>query len=236
MQSLSFRSASVAATLFALTACSQAGSPPLHVGPAALGSQPNNPLGKPGSIYTCASNPPQNEWIFKGNCQPVSLSPSGGSFDLGTYNGISVKGQFGQNDLNGAANIYVVDAVGHGSGDIKPWNGKDFPNFQHTGSQSPETGVIYVEFMNSSNKKIKFLPQSGEAVWQFTVTDPYGFPGNQCTTAALDQVSSSYTWNYTEAQVSSPSNHKVTIHQYGFPTGLTWQPKFTNLPADILLL
>ncbi len=46
-------------------------------------------------LTTCATSPPQYNWIFKGACGSFTLKPTGGSFSLGSYNNITVKGSLG---------------------------------------------------------------------------------------------------------------------------------------------
>ena len=165
--------------------------------------------------------PPQNEWIFKGPCEEIALSQSGNTpFNLAEYGGVTVKGTFGIPTNGYTPTFYIIDAFGHGSGDIKPWDGTDFPNF-HTPLISGKigTGVIYIEVMNTSPHNIYFHDYSSPSLapWKFTITDTNGFPGTSCTLAAYlydPKVSGDYAWEWTRAQIETPSDNKVTIHQY----------------------
>jgi hypothetical protein len=119
--------------------------------------------------------------------------------------------------------MYVIDAFGHGAGDIEAWNSTPFPQYDDKG-----TGVIYLEFLNSSGYPIKFTPVPSESVWTITVSDNSGFPGSKCATAALqrpDYPPYYGSWVYLAfgSPYWTPYNDKVTIPQY------TIAPEFSTL-------
>src|SRR5579883_3631038 len=90
------------ATAIALAACAGRGAIPTAPGalaPSSIGDM--SPL----ALKTCAKSPPQWEWMFKGACDAFTLKPTGGTFALGAYDDISVKGSIGYNSLKGSATI-----------------------------------------------------------------------------------------------------------------------------------
>ncbi len=61
------------------------------------------------ALKTCATSPPQYQWIFKGACQTFDLTSTGGHFSLSEYRGITVNGLIGRNSAKGAVEIALAD-------------------------------------------------------------------------------------------------------------------------------
>ena len=61
-------------------------------------------------LTTCATTPPQWQWIFKGACAHFTLKPTGGKFTLASYQNMSVKGSIGYNSGKGNVVIDLADA------------------------------------------------------------------------------------------------------------------------------
>jgi len=145
------------------------------------------------------------------------MNGSGGSFSLDTYEGVTVSGSFGKTNLPSGQTFYAVDAFGHGTGDIEPWNGTPFPQF----STSGDSPVIYLELQNSSSYNVQFVAQKGKPVWSFTLKDSGGFPGTNCSFALyLQSRSGGYIWQTPIGPPSGePSGNTVTINWYEWPGG-----------------
>jgi hypothetical protein len=62
---------------------------------------PDDTSKSPLALKTCATTPPQYEWIFTGACRKFHLTAKGGHFSLGAYQGITVKGLLGKNTAKG---------------------------------------------------------------------------------------------------------------------------------------
>ncbi|MGA2760838.1 MAG: hypothetical protein ABSF08_11020, partial [Candidatus Cybelea sp.] len=84
-------------------------------------------------VTTCATSPPQYQWIFKGACEKFTLKSTGASFSLQTWDDITVKGSIGANNLKAAATVYLADATGVG-GDIETYKGKAFDKYKAEGT------------------------------------------------------------------------------------------------------
>jgi hypothetical protein len=65
----------------------------------------------PLALKTCATRPPQHEWILKGACQAFDLTSTGGHFRLGEYQSITVKGSIGKNTAKGTVKFALTDAI-----------------------------------------------------------------------------------------------------------------------------
>jgi hypothetical protein len=57
-------------------------------------------LSQPLAVTTCATSPPQYQWIFKGACEKISLKSTGATFSLQEWHDITVKGSIGPNNLD----------------------------------------------------------------------------------------------------------------------------------------
>jgi hypothetical protein len=183
---------------------------------AATGGDSASPL----VLKTCATSPPQYQWIFKGACQIFTLQPSGGNFSLGEYQGITVKGLIGKNTLKSSAKIALADAV-YKNGDIKLFNGKAFPKYKANGIT-----YVYAAAVNQSNQVIKPITVRGKPVLQYVITNVKGFgTANTCSAAVLTFPSGKppkWTALPATGQVKGKS---VTINQYTAPKGFELPPK-----------
>ncbi|MGA8576914.1 MAG: hypothetical protein WB609_14675 [Candidatus Cybelea sp.] len=177
------------------------------------------PLG----LTTCAKNPPQWMWIFKGACEKFTLKPTGGKFSLGAYDSISVTGSIGYNSAKGSVSIYLVDALNK-NGDILKNKGKAFPPYKGKG-----TTVVYAVADNQSTQTIKPLSHKNVPILKYVITDQKGFPGKNCAAAILaKQRNGTFAWSALPSQF--PVKGKtVTITQYTVPQGLELPPKGTGL-------
>ena len=137
---------------------------------------------------TCATSPPQYWWIFKGSCDVFVLKPAGGSFSLGSYNSISLKGSIGKNTVKTSAKIALADATDK-NGDIKTYKGKSFPAYKARG-----TTVLYAAANNESKQAIKPIVQQGHTVLQYIITDSKGLPGKTCEAALLGEKNGKFQW------------------------------------------
>lgn len=170
----------------------------------------------PLALTTCATDPPQWNWIFKGACTHFTLKPTGGKFTLQTYQNISVTGSIGYNTGKGAT-VYLADAKANG--DVIPYKGKSFPKYKARG-----TVVLYAVADNQTTQAIQPLAHKGVPVIQYVLTDQKGFPGKTCSAA----IYSNGGW--TALPSSFPvKGHTVTISQYTAPKGLELPPKGTGL-------
>lgn len=208
-------SAVAAVASIALAACAGRGvvpSAPSALAPAAYGDA--SPLG----VTTCATSPPQYEWIFKGACDKFTLKPSGGTFSLQKYEDITVTGSIGANNVKGSAVLYLVDAIDK-NGDIEKDKGASFPPYKASG-----TTILYSVAINQSNQTIKPKSVKGKAVLQYVITDAKGLPGNTCGAAVLTEPKAGkFTWTSLPAQ--GPVKGKtVTISQYEVPSGFELPP------------
>jgi hypothetical protein len=211
----------VAIVAIALTACAGRGivpSSPTGYAPANSGDALQLPMLQP-PLTTCAKSPPQYDWIFKGACQTFTLKSTGGSFSLGIYQSITVKGSIGKNTAKGSVQVALADAVDK-NGDILKWKGKTFPPYHANG-----TTVAYASAVNQSTQVIKPIPVRGKPVLQYVITDSHGLPGKTCGAAVLaEQRNHTLKWTALPAtgQVKGKS---VTISQYEVPQGFELPPK-----------
>jgi hypothetical protein len=186
---------------------------------AAASAATNQDAMQPLSLKTCATSPPQYQWIFKGACETFTLEPSGGNFSLGEYSDITVKGLIGKNSVKGSAKIALADAV-YKNGDIKEYNGSPFPKYKANG-----TTYVYAAAVNQSTQTIRPVTQKGKPVLQYVITDSKGFgDANTCSAAVLNFPNGKPKWAALPAtgQVKGKS---VTINQYTAPKGFELPPK-----------
>ena len=174
------------------------------------------------NVTTCAKSPPQYWWIFKGACDEFILKPAGGSFTLGSYNSISIKGSIGKNNVKTSAKVALADATNK-NGDIATYKGQKFPAYKARG-----TTVVYAAANNESKQTIKPIIQQGKPVLQYIITDSKGFPGNTCQAALLGEKNGKFQWN------QFPGTYKVkqktvTITVYSAPNGFALPPAGTPL-------
>ncbi len=182
------------------------------------------PLGKT-KTKTCPKNPPQYQWIFKGACDGFTLKPGGGTFSLGKYANITVKGSIGKNTVKGQATIVIADAVDKG-GDIDKYGGKTFPVYKGKGKT-----IAYASANNQSNQTIKPITVRGKAIIQYVIEDAKGFPGKSCSAALLAHgQGGKVSWNPLPS--TFPVKGKtVTISLYTAPNGFELPPKSDQTPV-----
>jgi hypothetical protein len=172
------------------------------------------------ALKTCATSPPQYEWIFKGACQIFSVTSLGGRFRLGEYQGITVKGFIGRNTAKGTVQIALANANDK-NGDIKTYEGKSFPPYKANGIT-----YFYASATNQSTQVVKPIMAKGEPVLQYTMTNANGFgDANRCGAALL-----TFTKGRKPAWTAFPGSGKVkgktvTIKQYAVPPGIDLVPK-----------
>ncbi len=172
---------------------------------------PLGPLVGP-AVTTCATSPPQYQWIFKGACVKITLKPAGAPFSLQTYQNVTIKGSIGQNNVNGSATIYIADATGNS--DIMTYGGKSFPKYKARG-----TTFIYAVAINESNQAIKPIAKQGKPILQYVITDSKGLPGKTCGAGLLTKTASGkLQWTALPVQAQVKGN-TVTISQYTVPQG-----------------
>ena len=195
------------------------GAAPMNNDAAPMADGNMTPLG----LTTCATNPPQWMWIFKGACEKFTLKPTGGKFSLGAYDSISVTGSIGYNSAKGSVSIYLVDALNK-NGDILKNKGKAFPPYKGKG-----TVVVYAVADNQSTQTIKPKSHPNVPILKYVITDQKGFPGKNCAAAILaKQRNGTFAWSALPSQF--PVKGKtVTITQYTVPQGLELPPKGTGL-------
>ncbi|MBV8374207.1 MAG: hypothetical protein JO302_01750, partial [Candidatus Eremiobacteraeota bacterium] len=111
-------------------------------------AQPDGAL-LPLNLKTCATSPPQYQWIFKGACDEFTLKSSGGKFSLGEYKDFTVTGSIGKNTAKTAAKVVLADAIDK-KGDVEKYKGKNFPPYKGNG-----TTILYASAMNQSSETIK---------------------------------------------------------------------------------
>lgn len=169
-------------------------------------------------LTKCATSPPQYNWIFEGACTSFTLKPTGGTFSLGTYDNISVKGSLGYNTVKTSAKIYVADAIG--SGDIKPSKGKSFPKYNGKGKV-----VLYAVADNQTTQTIKPKTHAGTPIFKYVITDSKGLPGKTCNAA----IYGSGKWTPLPGQGFPVKGNTVTIQQYNAPNGFVLPPKGYSL-------
>jgi len=206
------RAASVATVAaIALAACAGRGIVPSSPdGQTAMAPDAVSPL----KLTTCATSPPQYDWIFQGACDGFTLKSTGGSFSLATYEDITVKGSIGENTAKGSVSVYIADAID--KSDIKSYKGKAFPPYKGSG-----TTFIYATVANQTTQVIKPVAEKGKAVLEYEITDSKGLPGNTCGAALL---SSDGRWSSFPG-TSPTKGDTVTIAVYEAPKGFELPPK-----------
>jgi hypothetical protein len=214
------RACAVAAvTAIALTACAGRGIVPSSSSAFAPGSADLvSPLAS-----SCATSPPQYNWIFKGSCTKFTLKSTGGSFSLAAYEDVTVKGSIGKNTAKGSVTVYIADAIDK-NGDIETNGGKKFPTYKAEG-----TTVVYAAVNNQSSQIIKPITEKNKTVLQYTITDSKGLPGSSCGAALLEEAKDGkFSWHGFPG--TFPVKGKtVTISVYEAPSGFELPPKGTPL-------
>jgi hypothetical protein len=170
-------------------------------------------------VTTCATSPPQYQWIFKGACEKLTLKSTGATFSLQTWDDITVKGSIGANNLKAAATVYLADATDTG-GDIETYKGKAFDKYKAEG-----TTFIYAVAVNQGTTAIK--PVAGKKpVLQYIITDAKGLPGTSCGAAVLTTgEKGSLVWQTLPGGPFKAKGKTVTITQYTVPHDFELPPK-----------
>ncbi|HLY01607.1 MAG TPA: hypothetical protein VKR56_03835 [Candidatus Cybelea sp.] len=174
----------------------------------------------PAGVTTCATTPPQYQWIFKGACEKIMLKSSGGTFSLQTWDDITVKGSIGANNLKTTTSVYLADATGTG-GDIETYKGKSFDKYKGEG-----TTFIYAVAVNQGSTAIKPVIQKNKPILQYVITDSKGLPGTSCGAAVLTTgEKGSLQWATLPGGPFKAKGKTVTITQYAVPRGFELPPK-----------
>ncbi len=174
----------------------------------------------PLALKTCATTPPQYEWILKGACETFTLKPAGSDFSLGEYQDITVKGLIGKNNVKGTAKVALVDAIDK-NGDILKNKGAAFPEYKANG-----TTYVYAAAVNQSTQTIKPQTQQGKPVLRYVITDSKGFGKNKMCGAAVLTFPKGKPAKWTPLPASGTiSGKSVTINQYTAPNGFELPPK-----------
>jgi hypothetical protein len=175
----------------------------------------------PDALKTCATTPPQYEWVFKGACQTFTLQPSGGHFALGEYQSITLKGLIGKNTLKSSAKIALADALDK-NGDVVKYQGKTFTAYHGQG-----TTFLYAAAVNQSSQTIKPITVKGKPVLQYVITDAKGYgSANVCAAAVLTfPRGKPPKWTSLPGGPFQIKSKTVTINQYTTPSGVELAPK-----------
>lgn len=198
----------------ALAACSSHGMMPSSSGLAPVS---NDIVPLTGST-PCPTSPPQYDWIFKGSCDQFTLTSTGGSFKLATYDNITLTGSIGKNTAKGSVKVILADATDK-SGDIEKYNGKAFPAYKAKG-----TTVLYAVADNQSTQTIKPIVVKGKDILKYVLTDKKGFPGKTCAAAVLGQTKNGFQWTGFPETFPVKSD-MVTISVLEAPSGFELPPK-----------
>jgi hypothetical protein len=171
-------------------------------------------------VTTCATSPPQYQWIFKGACEDIALKSSGTTFSLQTWDDITVKGSIGANNLKATTQVYLADATDTG-GDIEMYKGKAFDKYKAEG-----TTFIYAVAINQGKTAIKPVTQKNKPILQYVITDSKGLPGTSCSAAVLTAgEKGSLLWTALPGGPFKAKGKTVTITQYAVPRGFELPPK-----------
>lgn len=168
----------------------------------------------PMTYTTCATNPPQPAWKFKGACIITKITSKGKTITLPAYKGIAISGKFPKNNAVGKVPFVLVDALDK-NGDITKWHKKVFPAFVVTGL----TSVIYAQAINGGTKPILLNKTP-----QIVVTDKVKLPGKHCHLSYLTKTTKGYKWIITPIPSSiTNTGHTLTFGsqpiQFKLPVG-----------------
>jgi hypothetical protein len=205
------------AAAIALAACAGHGIVPSSTtgfAPTTLGGD-MSPL----ALKTCATSPPQFDWIFKGACDGFTLKSTGGSFSLGEYEDITITGSIGKNTVKGSATVDLADAINK-NGDITTYKGKTFPAYKAKG-----TTVVYAVANNQTTQIIKPIPVKDKPILEYVITDAKGLPGKTCAAALLEkEKTGAYEWK-PFTQTYPVKGKTVTVDVSEAPSGFELLPK-----------
>jgi hypothetical protein len=204
-----------ASAALALAAC--AGQ---NAGVPATAAQPMSLLNVQSDVTTCDTSPPQYDWIFKGACDAkVEVKSTGGTFSLGAYDDITVKGSIGENNAKGTQVVALADATDT-NGDILKDKGTGFPAYHGKGKT-----FVYAVAVNQGTQTLKPIAKKGVPILQYIITDSKGLPGKQCGAAILTEGSrGSDLWESIPASISVKGD-TLTITQTSVPKGFEFPPK-----------
>ncbi|MGA7202595.1 MAG: hypothetical protein WBX26_12255 [Candidatus Cybelea sp.] len=197
----------------------EASAPTTDGAPVSLAKGGLAGLLQPLAVTTCATSPPQYQWIFKGACQKFTLKPTGASFSLQEWHDITVKGSIGANNLKAPATVYLADAT-DASGDIETYKGKAFDKYKAEG-----TTIIYAVAINQGKTAIK--PVTGKKpILQYIITDAKPIPGKSCGAAVLTTgEKGSLVWSTLPGGPFPVKGKTVTITQYTVPRNFELPPR-----------
>ncbi len=168
-------------------------------------------------VTSCATKPPQGEWVMKGACTKISLKPTGAHFALAKYMHLTVTGSIGANSLKKPATVYVADATD--KGDIETWKGAAFPKYVAKG-----TTIAYAGAINQGTVPIVPKVERNKPVLEYVITDSKGLPGKECSEAVLTFPKGKALWK--PLPITGPVKGKtVTLAQYTVPRGFELPPK-----------
>ncbi len=216
-----FRSGVIcAASALALAACAGHGLVPTSQAPLGpsngLDTLSQDNLLSP-DVTSCATKPPQGQWVMKGACSKITLKPTGSPFALSKYKDLTVSGSIGANNLKSPATVYVADAID--KGDIEDWKTTPFPKYKATG-----TTIAYAAAINQSTNAIIPKVEKNKPVLEYVITDSKGLPGKECSAAVLTFKNGKPLWK--PLPVQGPVKDKtVKLAQYTVPRGFELPPK-----------
>ncbi len=207
-----------AASAFALAACAGRGIVPTSQ--SALNPNALNPALQDDALSplatSCATSPPQYQWILKGACTKITLKPTGATFALAKYQDITVNGSIGDNSLKASATVYLADATD--KGDILNWKGAAFLKYKAKG-----TTFVYAAAVNQG--KVPIVPKAGnKPIFEYDITDAKGLPGKQCAEAVIKTVNHKPVWNPLPG-VFPVKGKTVSLKQFNAPRGIELPPK-----------
>jgi hypothetical protein len=187
--------------------------------PVSLGRGGLAALSQPLAVTTCATSPPQYQWIFKGACEKITLKSTGSTFSLQEWHDITVKGSIGANNLKAPTTVYLADAT-DADGDIETYKGKAFDKYKAEG-----TTIIYAVAVNQGKTAIK--PVVGKKpILQYIITDAKTIPGSKCGAAVLTTgEKGSLEWTTLPGGPFPVKGKTVTITQYTVPRDFELPPK-----------
>lgn len=179
----------------------------------------------PLALKTCATSPPQYQWIFKGACQRFHVSSVGAHFSLGEYQGLTVKGSIGRNTAKGTVKFALADAIDK-NGDIEPYNGKPFPRYKADPKYYEHSiTYVYAVAVNESSQVIKPVTVKGKPVVRTVISNAKGFSdATYCELHVLTFETGKPVWD----PLPGPGKIRgktVTISHYVAPDGFELPPK-----------
>jgi hypothetical protein len=203
----------------ALAACGGSGGTPQYQGLNPVSTSRSLEHIKHSNFDTCATSPPQYQWIFEGACQAIEITSSGAPFSLDSYYYKTVTGSIGHNDEAGTVQFNIVDAVNND--DIEHYDGMAFPHFT---TYESGTTIMYVAVINQSNHNIKPVKCCSVPVFGVTVSDPGGLPAKTCGLAIYLPTTGAWDALYNVDGVVR--NNSVTINWWDPFAGFNWPSEY----------